>query len=284
MTSSRVLIALLVAATVLVDWVVVCLDGPPRKVIAALFYSQVNLLAVWVGLARPVSPWRWTCLVGFIVLFSLFVGTAVDVDRAVTTKATFVLLTQVVFVAGSLWITGLLGVILVKDAGDGTDQDDAEIRKPLQFSLGQMFGWMIGLAVCLGLLRCAIDYAHLLALLRSVPVLGLFLLFTGNVVIVFFVLWIALSSRWLAVRGAVLCVMIIVAIVHFTTLDPPTGAGIFPAMLTLYVLLMVGSLWVVRMAGYRLTVRKKTSARSGAELGNERDTTEAPDGDASLAV
>jgi hypothetical protein len=291
MTSSRVLIALLVAATVLVDLVVVaCLGDPPRLatptlpaiVMVALVFGQVNLLAAWVGLRRPASPWPWTCLVGFIVLCSLLLGAD---DGRDTTRLTLFPLMQAGFVIGSLWIVRLAGVTVVEGARDTASQDVAAPRKANQFTLAQLFGWMTGLAVCLGLLRCAINREDISEVLRELWHGGLFvsLYHAGNVAVVCLVLWGALGRRWPLARGLTLYLVFLVAItpiwisafVH--TLLP------FSGVLALQALLILGSLWVVRMAGYRLTVRKKTSARSGVEIEGECDAMGTPDGNTTEA-
>ena len=229
---------------------VVCfLGGPCAEVVSALIVSQGPLVAFWAAFGRGRPLWR-----SLAVVFGVMANAWYQQHRGTDFIQDFgqdfaVLLLGTIW--GFLMLARLLGLGLVRTA------DARCTLRPLQFSIADMLLWTTALAVVLGLLRwLALDWDWLLGLAIDWGVWG----------ILFPVAVVALAAMFFALgRGrtllrAVLLPLSIVAGVGMLAVPAllrgqPYGhldlwndaeLVVFPAAW------LVGSLWLLRLAGYRL--------------------------------
>jgi hypothetical protein len=119
MRTSRLLIALLVAATILVDVVVLVVwESAFRKseslaycYVVGLTFSQLNLTAIWVALGRKRGLWRCSALLAVIIGWSIAWGAKSGQRELVVVGV--LLPAQAVFIIGALWLARLTGARVV---------------------------------------------------------------------------------------------------------------------------------------------------------------------------
>ncbi len=129
MRNARVLVGLLIAATVLVDLVAVSLAGANRAAVGrppgpatwllfALPISQVSLLTIWAGFGGTSLPWRMMALILAIAAWSGLIAAVLDLGSPVTIASTWtvLLLAQTVAILIPLLIAQLKGVTLTAAA------------------------------------------------------------------------------------------------------------------------------------------------------------------------
>jgi len=287
MRSAGLLIALLVAATVLVDLVVlsIVVSGTPAAwphpatvFFFSLAFSQANLLAVWAGLGGRMVVLRYVVWILGVALWSKLVALTVNptTEAFSTTIWAVILLAQGITIIGLLMIARQSGIGLavqqalpeppsatgVSPVPLDTHGQDARATQPLQFSLWQMFGWMTALAVALGLLRYVVHY-EVLPLAYSFWMETL-ILCVGNVLVALAALWAGLGTRRPGVRILVLCLAIVAATAAAAVWEPGVAdpRRVYSMLFCFQALWLVGSLLVIRIAGYRLAQTKRFSQQS----------------------
>ncbi len=257
MRGSRLLIGLLVLATVLVDFCVLAIaeDRPfphPSLILAwALQLSQVSLMAVWLALGRTTGPLR---LIGAVVVAAIWSWALARLPAAPQPASWAVLLAaQTVVVSVPLLVGRWLGLGLVDGSSAPEAEDSAAEPKRLQFSIAYLLGWMTALAVMLGTLQYIAPYDTLPFGLLSDWQLVVCLI--GHAMMGWAVLWTALGTRPAARIIAPVLVGTVVGgglwLISFRF------RGDFWYFVMLFVLdppLLVGSFWVFRVAGYRLRI------------------------------
>jgi hypothetical protein len=149
--------------------------------------------------------------------------------------------------------------LVVLSAKEGEDSTNGPQR--FQFSIRYLLGWMTALAVMLGTLKYVgfFDYVP-----RDSRTVWFTVIFSGSrAVIALAALWAALGTRWPAVR---IIVLLLATTVAFGALWLPEvggpGSAYFVMLYFLEALLLVGLLWVFRVAGYRLSFRSRRQARA----------------------
>ena len=255
MRSPRLLIGLLVLATVLVDLVVFTWVGPCRwprhewphpAVIAfsSLAFSQVSLLTIWAVLGSTTSWLRWLGLIsGIGVWVALLTPGA---EPGMPRMLCFLLSGQAMVLIGVLSIAHLTGIRLVTISNADLPRQGAVRRFPRQFSLRQILGWTTTLAVVLGLLKLGAQHG---LLPPPSAYWGPFFLIPCicQAVGATAALGVTLGPRW--------PLMLLLAIGLLATPVVILIGTLFLLFIVLQAAWLVGSLLVVRMAGYRLVGR-----------------------------
>jgi len=278
MRGSRLLITLLVVATVLVDVVAVSVIAsmwgvPPRWphpgviVLFSLSMSQVSLAALWTGLGGRSLYWRVGGLMLSAVLWSRYTAWIIAPERIDDYASLYgsLLLAQTIAVLVPLSAARLRGLKPVREGDADCVEDTTADRSRLQFSLGEMLSWTTTFAVVLGALRCTVDYRLLPSYLsdwRDLTVLSL-----GNALLALAALWAVLGTGKTALRATILALVTAAVIASGQALAHVDALQPFVTLCLLQVLCLTASLCVFRVAGYRLV--RRATVRSEAPLGPE---------------
>jgi len=270
MRGSRLLIGLLLLATVLVDWAVVETVGPfpltlhPTRLFAlTLQVSQVSLMAIWLALGRTSGPLR---LMGAVMVVALWSWALADyAPRDVHLKVSAIDLTALtVAVSAPLLVARWLGLRLVNVSSASEVEDLAGGLKRFQFSIAYLLGWITAVAFMLGMLQYVTPFWNLRLGYHN-ALWGLFLEWRsvvfriGRAALAWSALWAVLGNRRPVVRILTLCAVGGTAATT-TFLANPGHAGGFAYVLALFLLeamLLISSLVVFRIGGYRLKVGRR---------------------------
>lgn len=262
----RLLVILLVVATLLVDLVVVSsvvashqiapADWPHPAAIAlfSLCMAQVSLIAIWTGFGGKSLPWRILGLVLAIGLWSRLLAWTVDRPDHVSmaTDWTCLLLAQSVVILLPLWAARLRGVRLVRASNARPSEPVALGRCRFQFSLGYLLSWITVLAVVLGLAQYTLEFEELMRVL----------IFAWWVVPVFAVshaglalagLWAVLGTARPWLRWLVVVLTIAATVVANHVWLEIEEIWTYTGLCVLQLLWVMASLSVFRVAGYRMT-------------------------------
>jgi hypothetical protein len=257
MRGRRLLIGLLLLATVLVDLAVLTTasvhDWPDMDwrittvmvmVTSSLALSQVSLTATWTLFGRTGLPWRvagvalviaaWTA--GFHVAFP---EPLYDVSGVLVFLAS-----QAALLAGVWTAARLMGVRLIDVAAEASKD------RPRQFSVLSLLACLTAVAVSLGVLQYAADLQRVLN--QNIDWQDAAPLFVTCVAICLVTCWAILGTGRPIRRAAIVTGLAI--LVGVVTYWRESGRELFSVLL-FYVLQAVwiaGSCWVVRVAGYRL--------------------------------
>ena len=249
MQTRHLLITLLLVAHVLVGLVVWSMGELPREfgnclLLVVVASSQVGLLAIWLALGRRATPWRLAALIAVVVGWSWILS---SIQGGGPDGVVF-LLPQAATVVTVLALARFLGLRLyVIDA----EPADIEGNRPWQFTLARLFAWTTSLAICLGLLSLTFRHCHDWNAdnLLAIPIFTI----GSTAVILFCCLWLALTG----LRRQLLVSLLVILLF---------GYGLFVhihhsilLLFALKILLIVASLLVFRVAGYRLSWKRKES-------------------------
>jgi len=285
MKNARLLAILLVAATVLVDLVALSAAAdshgfppewphPARVVLVALAMSQVSLAAIWMGWGRAWLSWRTLILVLTVVVWSRLMAWSVQPDSADTLWNALVAvwfssrgilsepdgIIRPATMYGQVLSAQCLGFLvpscLVRIAGaklireSDVQQPDETIRnrRRSQFSLGYLLSWMTVLAVSLGALQHAFDYRFLWDF-GGWSWWSWWVFPLAYAALALAALWTALGTR----RPWLRCVALALTTVGgIAAVDRLAVTRAYTAFCVLQVAWLLASLWVVRVAGYRI--------------------------------
>ncbi len=266
MSQRGVLIGLLVLASVLVDCAVVTVAARESESLFgpmlawALQRSQVSMAAIWLALGKTWGSLRLTGVVVVVAFWSC--AMTVLAFGVQLEEWMMVLVAQTFAVSLPLLVARCLGAKL--EATPPTLKSDKPATGPRtwQFSIAYLLTWMTALAFALGTMQYIAPYRGVQFGLLLLP-LGFLLqwrvgvLVLGSAVVALSALWRVLGSGEPAVRTTVLCVVAAMVILAAFFLGPfPRTEG--PLVLVLLeVLLLLGSLAVFRVAGYRLRVGRR---------------------------
>ena len=247
------LIWLLLLTTVLVDLAAYsfALHEPSSRwayvPLLALQRSQVSLMALWLVLGRGSAAWR---LAGVMVGVALWSGLLAALPKMPKlTELAVVPLAQAAIVGLPHLPTRLRRIMRKHTDVEQSGPAESEPGR-WQFSIAQMLGWMTALAIVLA----ALQSFQLLTLNTIEP---WEVLAEGNIVLFLFrraaiawlVGWAILRQPFPIATPGVL-VVVLAAILLLQPLLSPGSAALF-ALLVFEVLLLAGSLTVVRVAGFR---------------------------------
>ncbi len=269
-----------------------------------LYLSQVSLTAIWLGLGRPAAPLRTVAT--FFVLIEWNAAIFFVTNETEDLYRGFLLTGMVTaLVAIPIMATRLLGLRLACLHNGELRELSPQGPERFQFSILYMFGLMTTLAVVLGMLQFMFicDYVQFRDLVdwwlvvRGIGFHGL---------IAWAALWLLLDRRPMRTAGRMLCsrltwlIVLLVAIIcvtvglwrhnrqslasgtyiwnsYYYSPPPPYShcygdhaetSTVTQRMATEGALLL-GSLWVFRLAGYRVVFRRPivTERQIGAETG-----------------
>lgn len=246
-------------AAVLVDLAVLSAIGPidergpkwPHWLLAAfvsLAFSQVNLVAIWVGLSRWLLPWRLAAWVVVVTLWSSALATVAKRALPEHSAGDWTLL----LLAQSSALLALLGYLRAR-GGRLVHADQTEPVKPQrrwQFSLGHLLAWITAAAISMGMLRWTVDYELLASGGENWPEIVTMSVLNSALGLAAFVG--LLGSRPLIFRVLAICVTLGAVI----SVAPLLGAAC-ESSLALAVLWLMDLLWlsaalgVIRVAGFR---------------------------------
>jgi len=258
MRTPHFLVMLLILATVLVTGVALSWAGRQEEfphaslsLVWAMQLCQVSLMAVWVGLGKGPFPLRLGTMVIVVGLWSwLLCG----LPRAGNVDQWAVLLAvQTAAVSVPLLVVRSLGMGLSDPATAPQPDDEEEDRSPrFQFSIAYLLGWMTATAVVLSTVQCIVSEGSLPLWMMERSRVWAFL--AGRALVALAAVWATLGAR--GRTGAIAAPVVAAAAAYgvLRMLAPGfAGGDPFCEMLhALEVLLLLGSLWVFRVAGYRL--------------------------------
>lgn len=264
MSASRLLIGLLLAATMLVDVVAgmsffggpgfgaVSWPHPALGVLFALAFSQVGLASIWAAAGRSQAAWRLSGCVLAVTAWSTALATLYDepVGGYNSTQWVALLLGQAVVTLVPLSVARIGGLRLKQ--ADRPDSSPRDIRPEgrWQFSLACLLAWMTATAVVLG----TIQYAVQPGFLPLVPYVWLDagILIVAHSAMAMVGLWAVLGVGQAIGRVAAASLTAAVVVTLYGTLPKTRAhAAVLVLMGLVQLALLFGSLGVVRVAGYR---------------------------------
>jgi hypothetical protein len=215
MNPSRLLIGLLLLATVLVDAVAFLtarqtqFPHPAEILFGSLADSQISLLAIWTGMGRKWSPWRMLGTVLGICAWSWLGASAEDTSyfgfQCHTSLWAVGLMAQALYIVVPLSIAGFAGIELV-DAARNQPGLPSGTRPPrAQFFLADLLGWLTAVALFLSIVPYVVHYDELLAM--SFLWSRLLILPAEYAPVAIAALWAVLGTRRPWFRAIVLCLV-----------------------------------------------------------------------------
>jgi hypothetical protein len=199
--------------------------------------SQAILFAFWVALGGGKFLWRVVPAVVGLVVYMWCFKTA-DQEWLITTMVQLGI-GVVLLLAGR--VTGL-------ELSKASDMPDDS--RPFQFYVRDILAWTTALAVVLSALRCmTTDWLFGRSMQNG------FAIFGSVTFVAAASMFCSMGRRWMIVRIALLALSIGFGVVVLLRATGDNRMWLFPAMLGLMAAWLCGSLFVVRLAGYRLTWR-----------------------------
>jgi hypothetical protein len=276
MRSARLLIGLLLLATVLVDLVVVSVvasELPPwiergragraELMLISLPLAQASLVAVWAGFGGRSLAWRTVGLVLIITLWSAVVGWLMEPSRpmSMATPWTILLLAQTTLIFACVMLARSTGLRVTRATDIVSSQQPAGGRRRFQFSLAYSLSWITAVALVLGILQYVLYRKHIPPDPDFWPDVAL--LSIAHTAIALSTLWTVLGRQRLVLRlvGLLLTALAAVAAYYHLTEIAEWLAAVTLCLAQL--LWLVGSLWVIRVAGYRLVWPSSRRRKSG---------------------
>jgi hypothetical protein len=268
MKNARLLVVLLVIATVLVDAVALSIapfgreyvrpPGSAELFLLSLGMGQVSLVAIWAALGGGALPWRVLALALTVMAWARLLAWSLFDAEAVLRGQTLynsLLAAQSAGVVLPLFVARFARLEITRASEvHRTDRMVAGSSR-LQFSLRYLLSWITVVAVVLGLSQYAFDYRSLWAIgaatWRELAVLSL-----GDAVLALAAFWVALGARRPVLRAIALPVTTAAVIaMYYTHLTVPQFR-MCAELCVVQVVWLVGSLWVFRVAGYRIAWRQ----------------------------
>jgi hypothetical protein len=265
------LIGSFLAATVLVDLVMLAIGvdmggpGPSGALAWGLCQSQISMAAVWLALGQTSPVLRTTLSLLILIAWNALLGILGRHDWCETMLFTGVMAGAVVAPLLALRPLGLRVSRLSFSNGAATSWND---RQPLQFSIRYMLGLMTALAVVLGTLKWIVSFELQPLHLLVVPEVAI--IAAGRGLVAWAALWAALGNRWTAVRIIVFVAAVVASYGGLMLTDRRyyyADFWIFVLLFSLEALLLFGSLWVFRVAGYRVGIWKTQNEEAAESNG-----------------
>ncbi len=256
----RLLIATLVFATVLVNLAVVvvmqAMDSSGSVLFAPKFAgllllslqrSQIALMAIWLGIGRTSGPVRFVGTLGVIVAWC---GILASLNYSSEIKVWFgYAAIQMLLIAVPLLLIRATGRLEIQ-AESQVDKDAAVDRNPYQFSIGYLLAWTTAFALMLATLKSVAPFEDVANEIRNTWHDGGNFVYAINAVVV---LWVVLGSgTYVAARYVGYGVLLFVLPPALFAVRGSQDPGPDPGRFALSALWLLGSLTVVRLAGYRV--------------------------------
>jgi hypothetical protein len=269
MKHARLLILLLILATVSVDLAATVMITPmrdtrPSLVLSVAFVSlpmsQIGLLSAWAALGKTPAPWRAVGLVLPLALWSYLMGISWATAGSspaivITSRETLYLVTEALAIVALLG-TGRAAGLKLTTVGEAAMSDDQEARRRYQFSLGYLFSWLTATAIVLAALGYTFDLSRLAT--PGQPFSGDYVIAApAHAILVSASLYVVLAKGRRFLRGAVgLAALVTAAGLLWRVNRGVRTAGLLVASQAIWLIL---SLSVVRVAGYRLVWRRRSA-------------------------
>lgn len=254
------LIGLVVAANVLAALVFALYEpmGGPETwtyyALAGMQPSHGSLLGFWAALGGKATPWR---LVVAVVGVTAWVSVLEKFDAGHGDDAAIwgtVLLMQMGLVSVLLMVARFLGVELTDTLASEPAQTSEPAGQWVQFTLRALLSWTTALALLLGSLHY-LPKPPLREIADNIAVLAAIL--CGGALIALGAIWITLGARWAPARYVVLGLSGGVGIGLMYAVLGPGETLVLSVFCVAETVWLVGSLWLVRLAGYRLVWRRR---------------------------
>jgi len=225
-----------------------------RVVSYGLACSQVGLVAFWCAWGRRTLPWRVIAVVLTVFAWSSAISMPEPERETMHNGWMAALLTQsaltVVAVGAARWFRFRL---VLNSAYDGTEEQTG-VPRPVQFSLGYLLAWVTSAAVIFGILKGSLDSEVLFPgpyprFWWAVAMVGLI-----NATVALSLSWIVLHTAWNSASTAGIIIAALAILLCGEALQWRNDPIVF-AFLGLEAVLLLGSLCVVRIAGYRIVRR-----------------------------
>jgi len=220
--------------------------------IFAAVLGQASMLALWAALGGRPGPWRMTAAIGALAALAggLYTRRALDGIGFLG----YVALTQLA-VASVLLTAGRLWGLELRDAAAQNDAT-AELGRPwFQFPIRAIMSWTAAVAVLLAVFHY-LPLEPFRDLFREWAV-GV-AIFASSALVAVGTFWIALGARWSTARYAVLLAATIGAIVWlYIAVQEDSALWQFVVFFLTQIVYIAASLWLVRLAGYRLAWRRR---------------------------
>lgn len=242
--------------------------GPDRSGIASasvwiLPAVQMGLLGIWLALGRLASPWRLLIVLGAVVAWSdalarLFGSWG---PRAADAREEWIwpFLAQVIATALPLLIARAAGMQLISINAGPEGSGPAHQHRRLQFSIGYLLAWTTALAIVMSVLSYLTSFEdldwHMVVGWRYLAYYG------KQATIAIAAFWVVLGTWRLPGRIYVFVLTWVLVTGGFSWLIrwQIGGLSFHEARYVIDAPLLVGSLVVVRAAGYRLQWRRQTT-------------------------
>ncbi|MEE8451362.1 MAG: hypothetical protein V3R99_05580, partial [Thermoguttaceae bacterium] len=231
------------------------LGGRGNDLVQIVFYSfvpcQGSFLGFWAAFGGKASPWRFVIAVVFAVAWCWS-----GIGPRDGWLWSFIRL-DLMFLVGSL-LLGLRFVGLGLSRGDTCLSSDKRYR--IQFSLRSMLGYTTAIAILLGLFHY-LPQQFLTTAGRMhteadvAPVFGLIV--GAGVFIAVVSLWISMSQPSMVLRIVVPIVVAGVCTVMAELILPEHERWALALLFYCQTILLIASVWPVRLAGYRLIWRRR---------------------------
>ena len=261
------LIGSVVAVTAVIDLVIVPLGLPDRRepdwiylTLYAMAPCHGSLLAVWIALGGRATPWRLVAAVLGVAAWlwasnSFFDSASYVMGGTFVEYWTTILAAEMFVLSGLLMLARLLGLELTDASHGDTTQAVADDTQWIQFSLRTLMSWTTAVAVLLAILHYCPE--RLLEDVFDGPLIFAAIIL-GSALTALGALWIALGGRWPVVRIVSLVVALITGVVlERLTTDSYVRLWQIVTFFVAQVPYLVVSLWLVRLAGYRLVWRRR---------------------------
>ena len=271
-SGTKLLVGLLLAAILAVDAAVwsmvvgqqVFLQWPDFRVKLwlALALSQIALVAIWAALGSSVVAMRISALVaaaiGWTALLHWPRNPCLDGWFRIELPAwTMRFLCQAFVICLPLGLARMWGLRLV---GPGHLTAPAVPLRRYQFSIANLLAWTAGVAVMLGLSRYLFEFTFRWAALTHgwIPWMLVGELCFGQAAIGLAVLWVALGTGRRGWRAAALVGAFLSALLLHGPWTPLATASLpdYSQLCLLEAALIFAPLWVFRIAGYRIIIRR----------------------------
>jgi hypothetical protein len=209
--------------------------------------GQGSLLPIWAALGGKRTPWRFAGAVAAIAALTLLLQKFLPGPDAQVWG--YFLLAQMIGTSVPLLLLRFFGLRVSRVPAEEVPRQAFR----LQFSLRSMLEWTAAVAVLCGMLQVMPEgFRRAFVSIRWYEPACAFAVFGGLAALW---LWVALGARWLGARLILLGFTLPMAGIVLASLGGPAGAStvfLLPVALAVWLL---GSLWVVRLAGYRLRWR-----------------------------
>ena len=226
-------------------------------------FAQGSLLGIWAAMGGRPGPWR-------LVAAALALVGAAKVTEAITSDGEvvlcFFLLAQLFSTSLPLFLLRFLGLDLIRP------RDDVRVAQAptLQFSLRSLLEWTTAVAVLLGTLPMLPEEAYMMMSMSDLAfVMGVFVPM-GLLAVA--AAWAGLGAGRLWVRLLALGIAGPIMAIVTELVKPGAWPGWVCLLFACWTTWTVASLWVFRLAGYRLTRRARAgrgkSTESGLETGS----------------